>query len=187
MSFEAEEFDANESVENSAITSLNAIPSPLASSNLSIVGMDDSSFDSVHRNLVVLREKIVIVGDATVGKTAIAKAFISNGQNYAKDYLMTAGVDMNITEVPIPDTNVIVDLFIFDTGGQSIFNQRQMAKKFWKDCSFIVCMFDICSRKSLQNSRTWIEAVQSSQGMVGKKPRTILIANKIDLREEVSH
>jgi hypothetical protein len=32
--------------------------------------------------------------------------------------------------VPIPDTNAIVELFIYDCAGQSIFNQIEMNAKY---------------------------------------------------------
>lgn len=167
-------------------------PEPFASSDVSIAGIEEFSLDTLHRDTIVLREKVILVGDATVGKTAIAKAFRSKGQIYAKEYLMTAGVDFNVAEVvPISTNtnttnNTIVDLFLYDMGGQSIFNQREMPTKFWSDCQYIVCVFDVSSRKSLQNCRTWIDAVRSARQQVGETFTVLLVANKIDLRENVS-
>ena len=95
---------------------------------------------------------------------------------------MTKGLDVEVSEVAVPNTNIVVDLFLFDMGGQSIFNQRQMAKRFWENCSYIICVFDVSSRKSLQSVKTWVASVRSASATLLDIP-TILVANKIDLRE----
>jgi GTPase SAR1 family protein len=99
-----------------------------------------------------------------------------------KTYVMTKGLDVEVSEVAVPNTNIVVDLFLFDMGGQSIFNQRQMAKRFWENCSYIICVFDVSSRKSLQSVKTWVASVRSASTTLLDIP-TILVANKIDLRE----
>lgn len=35
----------------------------------------------------------------------------------------TSDVELCVKSIPIPDTNVIVELYLFDCAGQSIFNQ----------------------------------------------------------------
>jgi small GTP-binding protein len=164
---------------------INVEPSPFAPSDLSISGIDTSQ--SSHKNSIILREKIVIVGDAAVGKSSIVQSFLSQGsENFHNNkYLMTTDVDLNVKQVPIPDTNITVDLFLFDMAGQSIFNQRELLSRCWKDCSYIMCVFDISSRKTLQSCETWIQAIHSSrrkEGNVDQIP-TILVANKVDLRQ----
>jgi hypothetical protein len=42
----------------------------------------------------------------------------------------TIGVEFIVKQVPIPDTNAIVELFIYDCAGQSIFNQIEMNAKY---------------------------------------------------------
>lgn len=44
--------------------------------------------ETAHKQLNVLRCKLVIVGDATVGKTALAQVFQSGGSTYPKNYMM---------------------------------------------------------------------------------------------------
>ena len=160
-------------------------PSPFAPSDLSILGIDTSH--SSHRNSIILREKVVIVGDAAVGKTSLVQSFLSQRtENLSNNhYSMTAGVDMNVKQVPIPNTNITVDLFLFDMAGQGIYNQRELSSRFWKDCSYILCVFDISSRKTLQSCETWIQAVQSLRRQGGNSDHipAILVANKVDLRE----
>ena len=46
------------------------------------------SMESNHKQLVVLRCKLVIVGEAAVGKTALTQVFTSGGPTFPKNYLM---------------------------------------------------------------------------------------------------
>ena len=88
------------------------------------------SMKSSHVPLVVLRCKVVIVGDASVGKTALAQVFHSGGPTFPKNYMMTVGAEFLTKQVPIPNTNAVVELYIFDCAGQSIFNQLEMNSKY---------------------------------------------------------
>ena len=78
---------------------------------------------------LILRCKVAIVGDAHVGKTALTQMFHSGGQTFQKQYAMTVGVDFCVKVVNIPETDAAVELYMFDTSGQSIFNQRELGAK----------------------------------------------------------
>jgi GTPase SAR1 family protein len=83
------------------------------------------SMKSTHHPLTVLRCKVAIVGDSKVGKTTLKEMFISGGRNYLNEYNMTVGVDFKVKSVPIPDSNFEVELYMFDCGGEKIFQQRE--------------------------------------------------------------
>jgi transport family protein 27 len=83
-----------------------------------------------HKTLTVLRCKLVIVGDPCVGKTALTQVFVNGSGAYPKNYLMTVGAEFTIKQIPIDDTNVVVELYIYDSAGQSIFNQVEMNSKY---------------------------------------------------------
>jgi GTPase SAR1 family protein len=99
------------------------------------------SMDSNHKQLVVLRCKLIVVGDACVGKTALTQVFHSGGPTYPKAYLMTVGADFCVKQVPIPDSNIIVELYIFDCAGQSLFNQLGMNAKYYEDASAVMVIY----------------------------------------------
>ena len=73
--------------------------------------------------MVVLRCKVAIVGEATVGKSAMVQMFHTNGASFPKNYLMTQGVDFCVKEVAVPDTDATVELYIFDISGQQIYSR----------------------------------------------------------------
>lgn len=86
-----------------------------------------------HKPLSVLRCKVVVVGDACCGKTALTQVFCSGGATYPKNYMMTVGAELSVRQVPIPDTSAVVELFLFDCAGQSVFNQVEMNSKYVRE------------------------------------------------------
>jgi len=111
------------------------------------------SMESAHRPTVILRCKLVVLGDACVGKTALTQVFHSGGSTYPKNYLMTTGAEFCVKQVVIPHSNTVgnikryyvfcqwlmlsilhgfttVELYIHDCAGQSIFNQVEMNAKY---------------------------------------------------------
>eukprot|EP00968_Pinguiococcus_pyrenoidosus_P009716 scaffold754_cov248-Pinguiococcus_pyrenoidosus.AAC.32 len=77
------------------------------------------------RPTLMVRCKVVVVGDACVGKTAIAQMFESNLQHYPSKYNMTTSVELIVKRVPIQkeEAHAMAELYLFDCPGQSIFNQ----------------------------------------------------------------
>merc|ERR1719301_298319 len=79
---------------------------------------------------LILRCKIVLLGDSTVGKTSLAQVFQGGVQNFPKNYSMTVGIDFMVKKVSIPDTNVIVEMYIVDCGGFSVC--QELLKPHWE-------------------------------------------------------
>lgn len=137
-----------------------------------------------HKTQVVLRCKLVIVGEPCVGKTALTQVFVNGSGAYPKNYLMTVGADFTIKQIPIENTNVIVELYIFDSAGQSIFNQVEMNSKYWDNFSAVMVVYDITNRGSLMECSKWLTAVKtvnpSAHNVLG-----VLVGNKNEYRHGV--
>jgi len=140
------------------------------------------SMESKHVSLSVLRCKLVIVGDPWVGKSALTQVFSSGGSTYPKNYLMTVGAEFTVKQVPIPDTNVVVELYIFDCAGQSIFNQVEMNSKYYENASAVMVVYDVTSNESLQSSNKWITNVRAMRP-VGPPMPGVLVGNKCEYRD----
>merc|ERR1712093_476117 len=88
----------------------------------------DATEELISRSLadppLVLRCKVVLLGDSTVGKTSLAQVFQNGVQQFSKNYNMTTGTELIQKAVNIPDTNVRVELFIVDCGGFSGLSQE---------------------------------------------------------------
>eukprot|EP00295_Goniomonas_pacifica_P049434 CAMPEP_0175923806 /NCGR_PEP_ID=MMETSP0108-20121206/14767_1 /TAXON_ID=195067 ORGANISM="Goniomonas pacifica, Strain CCMP1869" /NCGR_SAMPLE_ID=MMETSP0108 /ASSEMBLY_ACC=CAM_ASM_000204 /LENGTH=202 /DNA_ID=CAMNT_0017246831 /DNA_START=1 /DNA_END=610 /DNA_ORIENTATION=- len=142
-----------------------------------------------------LRSKVVVVGDASVGKSALCRMFYTNGTDYPKNYSMTVGCDFNAKNVAIPDSNVSVELFLFDTSGQGIF--KDMFPKFWESASCIMLVYDApAPRRSRIALSGWSkceklskrDGSQASEECEPAKPFLpvgVLVANKIDLEDRM--
>lgn len=141
------------------------------------------SMESKHKSLTVLRCKLVIVGDSCVGKTALTQVFTSGGSTYPKNYLMTVGAEFSVKQVPIPDTDVVVELYIFDCAGQSIFNQLEMNNKYYENVSAVMVVYDVTSTESTQSCTKWLSGVRAMRP-VGPPLPGVLVGNKCEYRDE---
>lgn len=122
----------------------------------------------------ILRTKVVIVGDATVGKTAIVNQLVH--QNFINSYQMTQACEYKIKEIPIEDTKTVVELHLIDVAGQKIFNS--IAIDLIKDVNFCVLVYDVTQPATLDSLQSWYEGIRDGNG--GDVPG-LLIGNKTDL------
>lgn len=66
-----------------------------------------------------IKKKVVVVGEAGVGKSALIQTFCSNGQQITKDYVMTLVADIASKIIEV-DEDTDVELFFFDVSGRDI-------------------------------------------------------------------
>jgi transport family protein 27 len=144
------------------------------------------SMETSHRSQLVIRQKVAVIGDSAVGKTALIEMFHSGGQSFPKNYVMTIGCDFKVKMIQLDDKitnglNVGVELYFFDTAGQSVFNQRQLAQKYWENVSTVIAVYDVGNRDSFVSLSKWLTELQA---VAPHRPLSgIVIANKMDLRD----
>lgn len=141
------------------------------------------SMATSHRTTNVLRCKALIVGDACVGKTCLASMFHSGGRNFSSNYTMTKIADVKTKSVPISEENVLVELYLFDCAGQSIFHQdsKPEALQHMDHASAVVLVYDVTSRESFKNCSRWLQKVRTH---LDRSVSGVLVANKTDLIED---
>jgi len=118
--------------------------------------------------------KVVVLGDPSVGKTSTILRFTDNV--FLRAYIPTMG--LNITQKIFDiDTN-IVELVLWDIGGQSKF--ELIRKKFYEGARIILAIFDLTSPMSFANVPKWHQDIKNymknNQALKG-----YLIGNKNDL------
>lgn len=120
--------------------------------------------------------KIVLLGDAAVGKTTIRKKFAEGVTS--KRYIMTIGVEVSTKDITLVYNGKPrnVTLVIWDLGGQLYFTR--MRSSFYQGTSGAILMYDISNRKSFDNLTSWINEIKS---FISDVP-LVLVGNKIDLR-----
>ena len=117
--------------------------------------------------------KILILGDATVGKTSLLVRYIDN--KFEGDTLATLGVDIKYKYVTLDNKKIRMN--IWDTAGQDRF--RNIAKNYFKGSNAVIFVFDVNSKQTLEKIKFWIENVKehSSEDNIIE----VIVGNKIDI------
>ncbi|XP_070557544.1 ras-related protein Rab-7L1-like [Ptychodera flava] len=121
--------------------------------------------------------KVLIIGDATVGKTSFVQRYVND--SYRREYKTTIGVDFALKVIQISDSET-VRLQLWDIAGQERFSS--MTRVYYKDAAACVIMFDITGKKTFQNITKWKRDLDSKVSLPDGQPvPCLLIANKSDL------
>ena len=103
--------------------------------------------------------KIVIVGDATVGKTALLVRY-TEGKFAADDYKPTI-LEQSLVTVNYREENYQVELI--DTGGQEDF--EQIRRKYYSEADIFLLCFDISSQTTFSNVK--VKVSSAMKGALG--------------------
>lgn len=119
--------------------------------------------------------KILMIGDASVGKTTLSEHYITGVFN--PDVRLTVGVEFFIKTVKIYGKHVKLQLW--DLGGEDRF--RFLLPTYCLGCSGAIFMYDVTSRSSLQSNQAWTTIVKEKNGNIP----ILLVGNKVDLDSRV--
>ena len=98
--------------------------------------------------------KVIVVGDAAVGKTSLLHRLKTN--RYAEEHASTIGVVNSRFEMMLEESSH-VKLQLWDTAGQE--NFRSITRLFYKDSDAIIVCFSLASRQSFENLTEWIDEI----------------------------
>jgi small GTP-binding protein len=118
--------------------------------------------------------KVIVVGDAAVGKTSITTRFTAD--TFKDNYIMTIGVQFFQKQIKIGNKRVMFQ--IWDTGGQERFSF--VRPFYYRGAVGALICFDLSSNDSFMNIPKWITDVYSHAGVIPM----VLIGNKDDLEDE---
>ncbi|MFX1511538.1 MAG: Rab family GTPase [Promethearchaeota archaeon] len=127
------------------------------------------------RNLMF---KIVLLGEAQVGKTTLVRAWM--GEETLTGYKATLGADISKKVINLSDHKVNITYQVWDLSGQATF--KAIREQFYTQAHGAVLVYDITSKESYVKIKDWLNEMI---GTIGKKP-CILVGNKIDLRSSDS-
>uniref|UniRef100_A0A7S0VKT5 Uncharacterized protein n=1 Tax=Hemiselmis tepida TaxID=464990 RepID=A0A7S0VKT5_9CRYP len=130
---------------------------------------------------LLLRSKVLVIGDAGVGKSAIVQMFHSKGTHYPKSYVMTTGCDFVMKELKVPDTTTTVELHIYDCSGQTTFTE--LTHQYWGGVNLVMLVYDATNEESFEHLSGWLEALRRK--MPERQIPGVVVANKIDRGERV--
>ena len=121
--------------------------------------------------------KVVVLGDPKVGKTSTILRFTDNV--FLRAYIPTMG--LNITQKIFNIDSIIVELVLWDIGGQTKF--EVIRKKFYEGASILLVVFDLTNPMSFANVSKWYQDIKNY--MKDKKALNgYLIGNKNDLAKK---
>jgi small GTP-binding protein len=122
----------------------------------------------------IIRGRVVLIGDASVGKTSILSRLISHRFDVHQTTTIGANYQMYVNSVG----DVRIEIQIWDTAGQERF--RSLGPIYYRNALAAVAVFDVANRQSFDNLTRWITSFRDVAG-----PRTIVVvvANKVDLLE----
>ncbi|KAL3853612.1 hypothetical protein ACJMK2_017144 [Sinanodonta woodiana] len=126
----------------------------------------DESFDYLF--------KIVLIGDADVGKTCVVQRFKSG--TYVEKHASTIGVDFTMKTLQIDGK--LVKLQIWDTAGQERF--RTITQSYYRSANGVVMAYDITKKSSFDSVSQWLDDVKR---YAGPNIVQVLIGNKRDLED----
>ncbi|XP_040215286.1 ras-related protein Rab-43 [Rana temporaria] len=118
--------------------------------------------------------KIVLIGDAGVGKTCVVQRFKSG--MFVERQGSTIGVDFTMKTLEIQGKRV--KLQIWDTAGQERF--RTITQSYYRSANGAIIAYDISKKKSFESVPRWIEDVKK---YAGSNIVQLLIGNKSDMHE----
>lgn len=118
--------------------------------------------------------KLVLLGEAAVGKSSIVLRFVSN--DFSENKEPTIGAAFLTQRVNIDDH--IVKFEIWDTAGQERF--ASLAPMYYRNAQAALVVYDVTKPQSFIKARHWVKELheQASQDII-----IALIGNKIDLLE----
>ena len=121
--------------------------------------------------------KIVLVGEAGVGKTSIISQFVE--QLFQEDIQSSTGGTFS-SKTCTYGNNKILKLEIWDTAGQEKY--RSLTKMFYKDAKAVIMVYDVTREDSFEElQKYWYDQIKESS------PANIILviaANKSDLIEQ---
>ncbi|CAD5219337.1 unnamed protein product [Bursaphelenchus xylophilus] len=119
--------------------------------------------------------KVIIIGDAGVGKTCLSFRFCNN--RFPQQTEATIGVDFRERTLPLEGELIRVQLW--DTAGQERYRQSIVAH-YYRNVNAVVFVYDVNSPKSFKSLPLWINECKK-HGVTSDEVPHILIGNKVDL------
>jgi len=130
--------------------------------------------DSEDNSIIVVKDKIIFVGDSFTGKSSIINRIVDDPFN--DTYEDSIGVDFKTKIIRFRD--MMLKIQIGDSAGQEKF--KCLIPSYVRNSSIVFFVYDISERSSFDNILKWISFVKNIE-----KTTMILCGNKTDLPRDV--
>ena len=126
-----------------------------------------------NRELYDYMFKVLLLGDAGVGKTSLMWRFSEDVFN--KTYISTIGIDFKLRTIEVQGKRV--RLQIWDTAGQERFHAISVS--YYRSAVGIMMVYDITRRHSFENIAKWLRNIDEH---AKEDVIKLLVGNKCDLQ-----
>lgn len=141
---------------------------------MSKVAKNASSNGTLGQNSKPIQIKLVLLGEAAVGKSSMVVRFVNNEFQENKEPTIGAAF---LTQKCKFDDNII-KFEIWDTAGQERFHS--LAPMYYRNAQAAVVVYDITKAASLEKAKAWVLELQKQAN-----PNIViaLVGNKLDLAD----
>lgn len=128
---------------------------------------------------MVYRIKVIIIGEAGVGKTSLVKRFVSG--HFTRDYRTSIGANLFIKELNISSDNN-VSIQIWDIAGQE--KWKKMRHLYYRGAHGALFVGDLTRKNTFEQLKEfWNQDLNKYCEEIPK----ILVVNKVDLNSIISN
>ncbi|CAG8506124.1 10892_t:CDS:2 [Funneliformis mosseae] len=123
-------------------------------------------------NLKPVQVKLVLLGEAAVGKSSLVLRFVNN--DFQENKEPTIGAAFLTQKCRLEDK--VIKFEIWDTAGQERFHS--LAPMYYRNAQAAVVVYDVTKSQSLEKAKSWVKELQRQAN-----PNIViaLAGNKIDL------
>lgn len=118
--------------------------------------------------------KILLIGDAGVGKSSILLQFTDGYFN--NNLQSTIGVDFKVKVMDVANKRVKVT--IWDTAGQERF--RTLTSSYYRGAQGIILVYDVTRKETFDSLSMWLQEVEQFSMGGGRDVVKLLVGNKVD-------
>jgi len=124
------------------------------------------------REEVELHAKVILLGDAGVGKTCFLKKFVED--TFQTNHIVTIGVDYK--EKTIERSKFSVRLHLWDTAGEERF--RSFSTSIFANSDACFLFYDVADKTTFDNLSVWKTMVEK----INPSLLTVLVGTKLDMQ-----
>ncbi len=139
----------------------------------------DSSMTKDAEGFDGFKFRVVLLGEATVGKTSLLRRFTENA--FDEEYKQTIGTTFSTKDVDFVDEDGekrLVKLVIWDMGGQATY--KELRRQYMKGAAAAVIVYDVTQPETFMAMNTWYESFRE----VSPNAIVVICANKVDLEDK---
>lgn len=144
-------------------------------------GIENLSLDSIKKDndsfIYQYIFKIILIGDANIGKTSLINRYVTNCFN--DKYICTIGVDFMMKSINYE--NQTIKLQLWDTAGMEKY--KQITTSYYRGAQAAIVCFDLTNKASFQSITKWIDDFCQFYNPIFQK-FIIIVGNKADLVTE---